>query len=260
MGANGDVKLPGLVVAMPTRGTINAGVLNATLLACHRMKVIPQIVAGFPRDWNRNSIVHRFLGSPGAEWLWFIDDDTLVPPDALELLIAAALDGGHKAVVGVQPLFLKGALVMNVAYDVPEIGRPVEWGSWFLWDAKKEPHAIACCGLGCALFHRSVFETIGEPWFVEIYGDHLGQHAVTEDIHFCRRLRETGQELWVLPALRCGHLKLVNMAEWVPLSQVNVEPAEPTPAEQAEFDRRQAAEYPPEILAQVPLEHEAAIA
>ena len=214
----------GLVIAMPTRNTPGREAWYAMLTAAQKAGgATMQWPPGAPRDHNRNKIVQMFLDDPKAEWLLFIDDDTTVPADCVEKLMSV----GKPCVVGVQPLFLNGILVASVSRDLASKTVKAEWRSWFgVIEDEKEPFQVKSCGFGCVLTHRSVWEKIKHPWFVEDYGDVYGDKSITEDIFFCNRCNDEGIEIWCNPAVQCGHIKNVDMREWAPLSMIDLKPKE----------------------------------
>lgn len=100
-------------------------------------------------DSNRVRATSGFLEGD-AEWLWFIDDDTVPPVDALERLMKAKRD----FVAGVY--FLGGFPHNPIMYNRMENGLYAAFynyvpGALFQVDS---------VGMGCTLIHRSVFEKI----------------------------------------------------------------------------------------------------
>lgn len=100
-------------------------------------------------DHNRNHIVRHHLDGDG-DMLWFIDDDTVPPPGALERLLA--LDAPIAAGV----YFLRKPPCNPVVYK-----RRADGYYTPLWNYQAgeivRPDSV---GMGCTLIKRSVFETI----------------------------------------------------------------------------------------------------
>lgn len=214
-----------VMVAIPSRGTPQPVCFNSAHQAAAAArehgftKSIFIYPAGAPRDWNRNRCVQMFLDHPDhLDYLWFIDDDTQVPLDAIYQL--AALD--KDIVVGPQPLYLNGMVVANVSEGLPTLDEPTSWPAWVLWDENREPFRIGACGFGCVLIKRHVLEAIGQPYFVENYGDVYGNRSQTEDIDFCRRAKEHGFEIWCHPGVVCGHYKTVDLRDFVDRKSIEV--------------------------------------
>lgn len=124
-------------------------------------------------DANQNSIVQDFLKGP-SEWLYMIEDDTVHPDGTLLRLLSL----GRPFVSG---LYYLGAPPHHpVAYfrNTPEDfakdpGRVVgTYRPLFGWD-RGELIEMDSVGMGCALIHRSVYETIQEQFVV--YGDEAAE-------------------------------------------------------------------------------------
>lgn len=212
--------MKGLRLVMPSRGCPDPEAFRALLaVAAHSKGAVIDFPYGAPRDWNRNRAVKAFLDDPASEWLLFVDDDTTVPADCVEKLLGV----GQKIVCGVQPLYLQGIVTVNVAYELPSQTKQVPWRSWWGWNTSAAPHVVSACGFGCVLTHREVWEKITYPWFSEIYESPYGDWPVTEDIHFCRRAKEEGFDVWVHPGVLCGHRKLVDMTDWIPAAMVGLD-------------------------------------
>lgn len=251
---------PKVIAAVPCRSTpqpICEEAVHATLKHAGADAVFIK-PAHAPRDWNRNFIIWRFLHhySNESEWLFFVDDDTTPPEDALSKLMAL-----NKAVaVGVQPLYLVGSILANVSPGCPDFspddGGGVVWPQWHMWDQSRPPFRVGACGFGCVLIHRSALlkptpeqthyrhfvqevdsqirawdrdepngikGKLAWPWFAEDYGRVDGYKSQTEDIWFCRRAHASGVDIWCDPSVVCGHHKTVNLADFIPRSAVKVQ-------------------------------------
>lgn len=211
-----------VLIAVPNRGAPSPAGFHSVIGALYRAEG-SQIVfsAAAPRDFNRNFLCRQFLDNKQFQWMLFVDDDTIVPNDIISLLIEV----DKPVVVGVQPLFFRKMMVVNISYEIQPPGEKMEWPNWVAWEFRQPPHPIKCCGFGCVLIHRDVLERIGHPWFVENYGDVYGENAVTEDIDFCRKCDERGIEMWVCPSAICGHVKSIDLRTVLPLTMIAM-PAE----------------------------------
>lgn len=208
-----------VLTMMPTRVAPDVSAWDMAALAACKYGSPICIQRGEPRDFNRNRCVQIFLDNEAKhDWLFFVDDDTIIPEFAIERLLAV----GKPIVTGIQPLYLMGCLVANVKLKDGEGGISAPWPAWVTWKRPSEPFEIGFCGFGCILIHRSVFESIGYPWFVESYGDVWGAGNRTEDIDFCLKAQAKGFEIWCDPSVECGHLKRVDLREWLLRKEINL--------------------------------------
>jgi hypothetical protein len=122
----------------------------ATLSKQHELRDI--IVSGaMTADHNRNLIVEEFMKSD-AEWLFWVDSDTLVPVGAIDRLLAH----GRTLVSGLY--YGKNEPHNPIAYTVYNGAfRPIDQD--IRWEVG-EIIEVDAVGMGCMLTHRSVFEDI----------------------------------------------------------------------------------------------------
>jgi GT2 family glycosyltransferase len=166
----------------------------------------------FPLDLNRNILVQKALELE-ADWLLFLDADMTFPPDLVSGLLEDARESGAAIVSGcyfkkMPPHACVSAL--RVTEDDPQLLTPI--------DPCNEDGLVACdvIGMGAALIHRAVFETVEYPWFeYEVYAK-TGERTVTEDVPFCRKARESGFEIVTDVRLVCGHVRQVEagLEDW----------------------------------------------
>lgn len=108
-------------------------------------------------DHNRNLIAHEFLKSD-AEWLFWIDSDTMVPVGAFNRLLAH----GRKLVSGLY--YGKNEPHNPIAYHVYN-GAFAPIDKMQRWEVG-EIINVDATGMGCMLTHRSVFEDIQKVYGV----------------------------------------------------------------------------------------------
>lgn len=100
-------------------------------------------------DANREKAVKGFLEGD-SDWLWFIDDDTVPPPDALTRLLAHAMPFVAGIYYNIRPPY------NPIAY----IRQPSGLYQTYMGFAKGTFTQVDSVGMGCTLIHRSVFEDI----------------------------------------------------------------------------------------------------
>ena len=156
----------------------------------------------------RNGLAEQALQA-GAEWLFFIDDDVIGPPEGLVTLLAVAEHFKHKFVSGLYWAKKNQAQKCLAAWKKVE-QRPAGNEAW----AKKQ-YAYAsitnaqagryvmvdAVGMGFALIHCDMFRQLPKPWFVWNVG------GVSEDFYFCEQAAE---KLQIAPLvdmeMKCSHI------------------------------------------------------
>ncbi|MCS7038031.1 MAG: hypothetical protein NZP34_00335 [Caldilineales bacterium] len=119
--------------------------------------------SGALTDQNRNNIVMWFLFETDLPWLFFVDDDIELPPDALQRLYSAA--------VARDAWFMTGVYYRrSVPYD-PLIFRQQEDG-WYRSLLPGTDYTVGdiitvdASGLGCTLIKRDLFFALIESHFL----------------------------------------------------------------------------------------------
>ena len=195
-------------------------------------------------DHNRNDIVDRFLKGD-AEWLFWVDADTIVPPAAIQRLMGLGKTLASGLYYGKNPPHNPIAYVKwNKAYVSIEKSQAWEVGEILPVDAS---------GMGCMLTHRSVYEDIKANYTVlqrdggglmpvrntdmigaldekhehdgKVYKGQLRTRMIqptvenwkfpyfglefgrTEDIWFFELAAREGHKVWLDTGLECGHLR-----------------------------------------------------
>lgn len=168
---------------------------------------------------QRNELVVTFLDDHNAEWLFFIDSDETITPEAFDKLIAAAHETERPIVAG---LYF-GAFASTGLYPkpVPMILSRNESGRYDSIDSFPADAVIPidAAGTGALLVHRSVLEAIRAAsnagpmaeheagtwcWFKDmpVAGEWLG-----EDIYFCVQARTLGFPIYAATGCRLSHHK-----------------------------------------------------
>jgi len=143
----------------------------------------------------QNSLVSQAM-KWGATYLFFVEEDMLVPDRTLESLLA-------------------------LEKPISAVDYPVGEGRYSCIARKGDE--ILWCGLGCTLIHRNVFDKIGKPWFetdktVRITNEDPFEYVIDEnipykygghDILFGIKVREKGVEISQLDGITAGHIKPV---------------------------------------------------
>ena len=151
-----------------------------------------------PVAYAKNLCVEEFLKG-SCDYIWFVDSDTVPPPNALDLLLEAKVD----VISGVVRQHVRDG--DGIIKPIPMICKmtpggplPVGGGSGV--------EEIGACGAACLLIHRSVFDRVpGPPWFEQgSWGKKRGS-----DFNFCENLREAGIKMYCHWGVYCYHFKEV---------------------------------------------------
>lgn len=190
-------------------------------------------------DHNRNLIAEEFLKTD-AEWLFWIDADTIVPQGGIERLLSTGKDFISGLYYAKHPPHNPIAYYnhLNAYKSIDHEGRTWERG---------EIIEVDTCGMGCMLTHRSIFEAIKANYTVKqevgggmiiVHNDDIKvgsvseigvtptsitrelidpeievrypffalEHGRTEDIWFTEKAKRLGFKLFVDTSVECGHL------------------------------------------------------
>jgi hypothetical protein len=111
-------------------------------------------ISGMPFDHGRNLCCQRLLEND-YQYLLFIDDDVMLPPDAYLKLV------NHKADI-ISGLYMRRTEpICPVMMRIQPNGMPA-WVSNF---PVGETIEVDYVGAGCLLIHRRVLEKMKKPWF-----------------------------------------------------------------------------------------------
>ena len=142
---------------------------------------------GYTVAENRNYIAVQALNQ-GCDWLLFVDDDMVFPPDTLGCLLAHG-----KRIIGVASN--SRILPLKHTVELPD-------GIAELPNELFQTKAVGC---GVMLVDMAVFKEIERPWF-GFKTFPTGQIARGEDAWFCDLAREKGIEIWCDPTIKIGHI------------------------------------------------------
>lgn len=195
----------------------------------------------------RNQAVQEFLEEyPGADWLFWLDCDMGFPPDALELLLAAA-DPTERPIVGGlcfaqredEPDGLGGwrTQATPTIYDWVTIEN--QSGYAVRWDYPIDTVTqCAATGSACILIHRSVLEKMREaftsgairPAWYDRLPNPTTQQLLSEDLSFCARAGALGFPVFVDTRVKTTHYKRLWLSEEDYIRQRFVQAAVDRPA------------------------------
>jgi len=161
-----------------------------------------QIVVGSTIAVARNNIINLALENK-SDYLLFLDSDMVPTPDMIQRLLS------HKKEV-------VGALAFSRSYPHDPI-------TMRLWNDKEYYRSIPngelmdvdATGGACLLIDMKVFKKIEYPWFD--FSVYQGEKtAYSEDVIFCRKLKNAGFKIFIDTGLSVGHIsdRIITQADY----------------------------------------------
>jgi len=156
-------------------------------------------IQGPDRAANREKLVEEAI-KVGSRYVFFMDDDTVVPNFTLRYLHAEIEKKPSIMVCG-------GVYCTKEDPPAPLVFKTLGGGPFYHW---KVGDIFPCAGLGtgCMLIKTEVFKHISKPWFLEpneyfidktvkLNGIECPLSAIkgTDDLFFCRKVAEAGFEI-----------------------------------------------------------------
>jgi hypothetical protein len=191
-------------------GIPTAGSPTQPFLASLAALRLPASAAAFDRSTvsgnfvpaQRELLVRRALAA-GADVLAMVDDDMVLPPDALALL-CAELDATPDA-----------ALVGALYYSRDGL-RPMAADGWRSDDTRagyipafaNDARAVDAVGFGCVVLRLAALAALAPPYFhAQVFLEEVAGRArvCNEDYLLCERLRGAGFGVRLHAGVRCGH-------------------------------------------------------
>lgn len=160
-------------------------------------------LSGMPFDMARNTGCLKLL-ELGWEWLFFLDDDVIAPPDTIVRLI------NHN-----KPI-ISGLYYRRYAPLAPVMLKDTQNGpTWIVEYPANSLIEADFVGAGCLLIHRDVLKSLSPlsnrcHWF-EWRCDRtdLGHlEKTSEDFTFCKHAKNHGYKIFVDTSIQCVHAGL----------------------------------------------------
>lgn len=140
------------------------------------------------------SINHGIRNMQG-EWVFILGDDHAFHGDVLMHL----LDSGKEVIA---PMCAQRAYPFYPVAYLEDNGDMFKHGPW----GTLEPFTIMeVAGIGSAgmLIRKNVLDAVGDPWF-EV--GQMNREHISEDLHFCRKVRQKGFKVCVDTRQALGHI------------------------------------------------------
>lgn len=194
-----------LVVGVPTAGSPAQPFIQSL-----RELALPERVTGFSNitvtgnfvPAQRDLIVRHALRA-NADYLMMIDDDIIVPPDAIAQLLSV-FDADEACGIAGGLYYSRDSLrPMAVANWRPEHTTSAHTPAF-----ERAPVVVDGVGFGCVLIRAQVFRRMSEPYFrTQIFLEERLRRAriCNEDYLFCHDIGKLGLRTYLHPGVRLGH-------------------------------------------------------
>lgn len=195
-------KFNGVAVLIPSSGrgvSIEWAMSLATFQYPVGLSVAWFLCKGSQRAEQRETLMQRGL-EIGAEWLMWIDDDTICPNYTIQQLHYQLNQHPDAAICG-------GIYCTKTSQPEPLVFAEIGGGPFYNW---KLGDVFECKGLGtgCMLIRAAALRDIPQPWFQEVSAAPVGKTATyngvevpvtkedgTDDLYFCRKVTEAGWKI-----------------------------------------------------------------
>lgn len=158
------------------------------------------MVTGKPVEEARELLADAAVKAK-AKYLWFVDDDTIPPPNALRRL--------HYVLENNPDIMAAGGVYMTKCDPPgPVVFRGMGLGPFWRWKVG-EVFEVTGIGAGCLLIKCEVFSKIKKPWFPWTEDNsatpQIPSVTISEDINFCNAVRSAGYRIVAHGGVLCDH-------------------------------------------------------
>jgi len=157
-------------------------------------------LTGMPFDHARNTACERAM-ELNFQWLFFLDDDVICPPDTILRLLA------HNKPIVSGLYYRRATPIIPVMLKEQGINR-----NWITEFNIPELLEVDYVGAGCLLIHRDVLASLPpistqNHWFDwRVNRTDLPPHErMSEDFVFCKHARNGGYKIYVDTSVQCKH-------------------------------------------------------
>jgi len=158
--------------------------LDLVAFSDHDFKILVSS-RGYNTSENRNWIATQAVNS-GCDYLFFVDDDMIIPPQTLEELLLC-----DKDIVG---------CVYKTKYETQ-----ADVCEYFDDERPQGLFKVKAIGTGCLLIKTDVFRKLSQPWFKYEWNAN-GSVKRSHDWIFCEDAINAGIDVWALNTLEVKHI------------------------------------------------------
>lgn len=197
-----------------------ASVCTETVASLYNMKVPEdvetelRIIHSYNIADGRNELVDMMFNG-GFDYIFFVDSDIVLPKNALTDLYGMQWYISTGTYPRKEPDTIHNKDPFTTLYWHSEKNKTAYSPYFMPFSALKSGRIIQvdCCGLGCTLIRRDLFENLKRPYFVmakeECTKNEDGAdnpYCLGEDMYFCRQIIQKGLQIWAHGSVLCGHV------------------------------------------------------
>lgn len=161
---------------------------------------------------GRNNLVDIMLNG-GYDYIFFVDNDVILPKTALVDLYNMDWYFTTGTYARKEPRTLSDKDQFTTLYNHDERNKDV-YCPTFMYLSSLPPNKLTqvdCCGFGCTLIRKDLFEKIEKPYFFFAHEETpkpgvRAEYCIGEDMYFCRKVVKSGLQIWAHGNVLCGHL------------------------------------------------------
>ena len=184
-----------ILIAVPTFENIQPEVFKAIYNLRSEHELHFDYVRGYDCACARTEI-GKIAQAGNYDYVLMVDSDTIVPPDALELMLEDPVD----ICLGVCPR--KNTKDGKTA--IIKLNSPSFHDNYYYSELPEGRVRVKGGGFACALIKTSVFTVLDYPWFLYVTNEDWS--TLSEDYYFCQMAGMFGVNVHMDPRVRCGHL------------------------------------------------------
>ena len=205
-----------ILIAITTAETV----YHETMESIYNLKRTPEmditlkIIHSYDVANGRNKLV-QIARSLNMDYIFFVDSDIILPPNALIDLIKHDLPIVNGIYVRKELASITKDNPWTILYrHEPQGMNKYNFGPFWMSQAELPEEglvAIDAAGLGCTLIKMSVFDVLGgnDDWFVFVKEEakiELGPYCIGEDLYFYRNCLRHDIQPYAESSVRCGHI------------------------------------------------------
>ena len=176
------------------------------------IEVVLRIIHAYNVADGRNDLVN-IMFAENCDYLFFVDNDVILPKNALVDLYNMKWYFSVGTYPRKEEDTLKNPDPWTTLYWHEEANKTCYCPKFLPFSQLHTGYItpVDCCGLGCALIKRELFQMIEQPWFFFAHEGSPAQgnidaYCIGEDMWFCRKCIMAGVQIWAHGSVICGHV------------------------------------------------------